>query len=77
MIDFHEYVARRQKPALPSPERLLARLGIDPHGPHEIDILRMVKDEKKRAAQAPEIFTSKNMQNVSLRGQRPSGPKAR
>lgn len=60
MIDFHEYVARRQKAALPSPERLLALLGIDPHGPHEIDVLRMVKDGKKRAAQAPITSTYKN-----------------
>lgn len=46
MMGFLEYAARRQKAALPSPEKMLARLGIDPHGPHEIDVMRMVKAEK-------------------------------
>ncbi|WP_337173532.1 hypothetical protein [Paludisphaera sp.] len=77
MMSFLEYVARRQKAGLPDPTTMLALLGVDPHGPHEIDVLRMVKDEKKRAAQAPAIATSKDTSEASFRGQRRSGPKAR
>lgn len=53
MISFHEYAAWRQQAGLPSPEGLLALLGISPGGPHEIDVMRLVKDEKRRAAQKP------------------------
>ncbi len=52
MMSFYEY-AWRKKAALPDAETMLAMAGIDPHGPHEIEVMRLTKQMKKAAAQAP------------------------
>jgi hypothetical protein len=51
MIDFYEFIAGRKKPVLPDPATMLAKLGISPDVPHEIEILRMTKQMKKADAQ--------------------------
>ena len=52
MIDFYEFIAGREKPVLPDPATMLARLGITPDVPHEIVILRMTKQMKRRMPRA-------------------------
>lgn len=52
MMSFNEYAARRQKMTLPSPATMLTLLGIDPHGPHDVEVMRMTKAMKKAADQA-------------------------
>lgn len=47
MIDFYEFIAGRKKPVLPDPETMLSRMGISPDVPHEIDVMRMVKQLKQ------------------------------
>jgi hypothetical protein len=49
MMGFLEFAAWRQNNGLPDPVAMLLKLGIDPHGPREVDVMRMVKDEKKRS----------------------------
>jgi hypothetical protein len=51
MIDSYEFIAGRKKPVLPDPATMLARLGITPDVPHEIEILCMAKQMKKADAQ--------------------------
>lgn len=51
MIDFYEFIARRQRPRLPDPATMLTKLGITPDVPHEIDVMRMVKQMKQADAQ--------------------------
>jgi hypothetical protein len=51
MINFYEFLSRRQKPTLPDPVTMLAKLGISPDVPHEIEVMRMVKQMKKADAQ--------------------------
>lgn len=58
MMSFFEYAAWRQRTGLPDAETMLRRAGIDPHGPHEIEVLRLVKQMKKADAQAPSITSS-------------------
>ncbi len=53
MMTFHEYAAWRKKTTLPDPVTMLMRAGISKDVPHEIDVMRFVKDEKRRTAQAP------------------------
>lgn len=57
MKTFMEFVAWRKKSGLPDSVTLMAKMGIDPHGPHEVDFMRMMKDGKKRAAQAPPTYS--------------------
>jgi hypothetical protein len=52
-VKFNECLAQRQKPALPDPSTMPAMMGISPDVPHEIEVQRLVKAEKKRTAQAP------------------------
>jgi hypothetical protein len=52
MMTFHEYAAWRKKTTLPDALTMLARAGVDPHGPHEVEIMRMTKAMKKSAEQA-------------------------
>lgn len=49
MMSFEEYMARRQGgDPLGTPAEMLARAGIDPGGPNEVEVKRTVKREKKR-----------------------------
>lgn len=49
MIDFYEYLSRVQA-VLADPTKMMAKLGIDPQGPHEIEVQKIVKRWKKRPA---------------------------
>jgi hypothetical protein len=51
MIDFYEFIAGRKKPVLPDPATMLAKLGITPDVPHDIEILRMTKQMTRADAQ--------------------------
>jgi hypothetical protein len=51
MIDFYEFIAGRKKPVLPDPATMLAKLGISPDVPHEVEVMRMVKRMKRADAQ--------------------------
>jgi hypothetical protein len=44
MLTFSEW---RRRVALPDPRTMLAMLGIDPHGPHDVEVLRLTKELKK------------------------------
>src|SRR4051794_29824078 len=46
MLTFFEFVNGRRKPGLPGPVTMLARLGIDPNGPSEVEVLRLKKAQK-------------------------------
>jgi hypothetical protein len=51
MMTFYEFIAQRRKPTLPDPVTMLAKLGISPDVPHDIEILRMTKAMKRADAQ--------------------------
>jgi hypothetical protein len=53
MTDFYEFLSHRKKLSLPDALTLMAMIGIDPLGPHEIDVQRAVKRKKKAAEKAP------------------------
>jgi hypothetical protein len=53
VIDFFEFIAQKQKPRLPDPVTMLRMLSIDPEGPDEIQVMKMVKQMKKQAAAIP------------------------
>ncbi len=42
-----EFLAQSRKMALPDARTMLAKAGISPDGPHEIDVMRMTKAMKK------------------------------
>lgn len=44
MQTFYEYLAQRQ--ALPDPVTMYRRLGIDPSGPNDVEVMRLVKRMK-------------------------------
>lgn len=52
MISFYEFLGRQKGVGLPDPATMLAKLGITPDVPHEIDLMRMVKQMKQADAQA-------------------------
>lgn len=52
-MTFLQYLAEHHGVGLPDSATMLAKLGISPDVPHEIDILRMTKQMKLAAAQAP------------------------
>jgi hypothetical protein len=43
----------RKKTGFPVAAKLMAMLGIKPHGPHEVEVMRMVKGMKRAAERAP------------------------
>jgi hypothetical protein len=51
-MNFYKYVAWRQRAALPDPVTMLTRLGIDPEGPSEVEVMRLTK-QMKADAQTP------------------------
>ncbi len=58
-MTFFEYIARQPGISLPDGETLLRMIGVSPTGPHEIDVMRMVKQWKKQApttAMAPSRY---------------------
>jgi hypothetical protein len=73
VIDFFEFVARRRKPTLPDPATMLTKLGITPGVPHEIDVMKMVKQMKKAAIATPGGRTVERSED----GQGPDRPLAR
>ena len=50
MISFYEYLAKQKAVGLPDSATMLAKLGITPDVPHEIDVMRMVKQMKRQPA---------------------------
>lgn len=44
---------RRKQTTLPDAVTMLTRAGIDPDGPLEVEVMRLTKQMKKAAAQAP------------------------
>jgi hypothetical protein len=53
VIDFFEFIALKQKPRLPDSLTMMRKLSIDPEGPDEIQVMKMVKQMKKQAAALP------------------------
>jgi hypothetical protein len=53
MMDFMEYSAWQKKTTLPDSRTMLKQAGIDPDGPHEVEVLRFAKAMKKADALAP------------------------
>lgn len=49
MMTFSEW---RRRMALPDPRTMLAMLGIDSHGPHDVEVLRLTKELKKADGRA-------------------------
>jgi len=43
VIDFYEFLVGRRKMILPDPVTMLVMLGIDPTGPHEVEVVRLVE----------------------------------
>lgn len=50
MMSFSEYAAWRQRTSLPDAHTMLIKAGIDPHGPHQIEVMRLTKVMKKVAS---------------------------
>jgi hypothetical protein len=43
---------------------MLQKAGIDPHGPHEVEVMRMIKREKK-AAERASVRKSNSLQEIT------------
>lgn len=53
MMSFMEFLAQSRKMAMPDARTMLAKAGIDLHGPHEIEVMRLVKAMKKCTSSGP------------------------
>ena len=53
MMTLVEYFARCKKTTLPDAVTMLARAGIHPNRPHDVEVLRLTKAMKKAAEKAP------------------------
>lgn len=43
MLTFMEYIEWRRRKGLPDPATMLRMIGIDPEGPHEVEVQKFVK----------------------------------